>query len=211
MSKVSLREEFLELLEKDAEFRYAVAGYLGLSEILKRLEEHDEKFNKILERLEKHDKKFDELLKSFKELLVRFDQLNKRVEVTIGSMGRRWGRDLENLVYELFKKSLEERGIDVGKVRKFTYTDLDGSVTGLPGRRIQVDVLLSDSEVVAIEVKSNTEEEDVDEFWMKKQYLQKVLGRPVTKALIVTVNISAEALRRARELGIDTVYGNVLE
>ena len=34
----SLKKEFLELLEKDVEFRYAVAGYLGLSELLKRLD-----------------------------------------------------------------------------------------------------------------------------------------------------------------------------
>jgi len=34
----SLKKEFLELLDKDIEFRYAVAGYLGLSEILKRLD-----------------------------------------------------------------------------------------------------------------------------------------------------------------------------
>ncbi|MEM2465579.1 MAG: hypothetical protein QXL85_08260, partial [Candidatus Bathyarchaeia archaeon] len=33
-----LKREFLELLDKDLEFRYAVAGYLGLSEILKRLD-----------------------------------------------------------------------------------------------------------------------------------------------------------------------------
>jgi hypothetical protein len=34
----SLKREFLDLLEKDLEFRYAVAGYLGLSEVLKRLD-----------------------------------------------------------------------------------------------------------------------------------------------------------------------------
>ena len=33
-----LKKRFLELLDKDLEFRYAVAGYLGLSEILKRLD-----------------------------------------------------------------------------------------------------------------------------------------------------------------------------
>ncbi len=33
-----LKRTFLELLEKDLEFRYAVAGYLGLSEVLKRLD-----------------------------------------------------------------------------------------------------------------------------------------------------------------------------
>ena len=33
-----LKREFLELLEKDREFRYAVAGYLGLSELMKRMD-----------------------------------------------------------------------------------------------------------------------------------------------------------------------------
>ncbi|MEM2438918.1 MAG: hypothetical protein QW093_06275 [Candidatus Bathyarchaeia archaeon] len=33
-----MKREFLELLDRDIEFRYAVAGYLGLSEILKRLD-----------------------------------------------------------------------------------------------------------------------------------------------------------------------------
>jgi len=33
-----LKREFLELLDRDVEFRYAIAGYLGLSEILKRLD-----------------------------------------------------------------------------------------------------------------------------------------------------------------------------
>lgn len=46
-----IKRQFLELLERDIEFRYAVAGYLGLSEILKRLEEHDKKFEEILKEI----------------------------------------------------------------------------------------------------------------------------------------------------------------
>lgn len=34
----ALKKEFLELLDKDLEFRYAVAGYLGILETLKRLD-----------------------------------------------------------------------------------------------------------------------------------------------------------------------------
>ncbi|MBO3800432.1 MAG: hypothetical protein FGF52_05200 [Candidatus Brockarchaeota archaeon] len=34
-----LKRELLELLDKDREFRYAVAGYLGISEVLKRLDD----------------------------------------------------------------------------------------------------------------------------------------------------------------------------
>jgi len=51
MSK--LKEEFIELLDKDREFRYTVAGYLGLSEILKRLDRLEEGQNKLWEGQEK--------------------------------------------------------------------------------------------------------------------------------------------------------------
>ncbi|MEM3733556.1 MAG: hypothetical protein QW158_01265 [Nitrososphaerales archaeon] len=43
----ALKREFLELLEKDVEFRYAVAGYLGFSEILKRLDFHSEQLVRL--------------------------------------------------------------------------------------------------------------------------------------------------------------------
>ena len=44
-----LKKRFLELLDKDLEFRYAVAGYLGLSEILKRLDNLSEEQIKLRE------------------------------------------------------------------------------------------------------------------------------------------------------------------
>ncbi len=47
----SLKEEFLRLLEEDVEFRYAVAGYLGLLEVLKRLDRHEEAHAKLLEEI----------------------------------------------------------------------------------------------------------------------------------------------------------------
>lgn len=50
-----LKSRILRLLREDEEFRYAVAGLIGLSEVLKRFEEHDKKFNEILARLDKHE------------------------------------------------------------------------------------------------------------------------------------------------------------
>jgi len=44
-----LKKEFIELLERDRDFRYTVAGYLGLSEILKRLDRLEEGQNKLWE------------------------------------------------------------------------------------------------------------------------------------------------------------------
>jgi chromosome segregation ATPase len=46
-----LKEKFLELLDKDKEFRYAVAAYLGLADILRRLDRFEEIQTKILEEI----------------------------------------------------------------------------------------------------------------------------------------------------------------
>jgi hypothetical protein len=42
---------FLRALEEDREFRYAVAGYLGLSETLKRLDTFEESLRKLWEEV----------------------------------------------------------------------------------------------------------------------------------------------------------------
>ena len=42
-----LKQRFLKLLKEDEEFRYIVAGYLGLEEILRRLDRHEEQLVKL--------------------------------------------------------------------------------------------------------------------------------------------------------------------
>ena len=46
---LSLKDEFLTLLEKDKEFRYAVAGLLGLEEILRRLDRNVQELVRLRE------------------------------------------------------------------------------------------------------------------------------------------------------------------
>jgi hypothetical protein len=48
-----LKQRFLNLLKEDEEFRYAVAGLLGLEEILKRLDRHEEQLVKLREDMNK--------------------------------------------------------------------------------------------------------------------------------------------------------------
>jgi hypothetical protein len=48
---LTIKEELLSLLERDREFRYAVAGLLSLEEALRRLDEHGERLVRIEEEL----------------------------------------------------------------------------------------------------------------------------------------------------------------
>ena len=61
----TLKRELLELLEKDVEFRYAVAGYLGLSEILKKL---DALIEEQIKLREEQTKIWKEIMKLWEEV-----------------------------------------------------------------------------------------------------------------------------------------------
>jgi len=204
-------KKFNEILERLDKHTEQLAKHTAiLEEHTKKLEAHDKKFNEILERLEEHDKKFNEIVSRIVGLEARFNGLERRVEVTIGSMGRRWGFDLEKTVLEIFREVLEKKGIEPGKVEKFRFRDRDGSVTGVKGRIIDVDVLVRDDRVYVIEVKSRAELAHVEILPEKARVVGKVLGKAVAKVMLIAVNVDKEAFERARELGIEVIYGNIL-
>jgi len=78
MSTSRLKKEILELLEKDVEFRYAVAGYLGILEVLKRLDKHEEELAKLREDMNASFKRHDELFeRQWLEIQKLREDLNK--------------------------------------------------------------------------------------------------------------------------------------
>ena len=76
----SLKKEFLELLERDVEFRYAVAGYLGLSEVLKRLDAMSKEQTKIWREIKGLREEQTNVWREIREL--RTEQVKTREEQT---------------------------------------------------------------------------------------------------------------------------------
>jgi len=109
-----LKAKIFALLKEDEEFRYAVAGMLGLDEILRRLEKHDERFNEILSRLDSHDEKFNEILRRLDmheaELVKLREDFNKlRLEqIKISEEQVRLREDFNKLRLEQIKISEEQ-------------------------------------------------------------------------------------------------------
>jgi len=75
---VKLRQEFISLLKEDVEFRYTVAGLLGLEEILRRLDKHSEELvklredmNKLREDMVKGFQRHDEEIAKLREDMVK--------------------------------------------------------------------------------------------------------------------------------------------
>jgi len=225
----------LKTLEEDLEFRYAMAGAIGLLEVLKRLdsieariEEHSKRIEGLSLRIEEHSKvlqehsrRLEEHSKVLQEHSKRIEELSKRIEelaraigelkVSVGSMGRRIGLDLEKAILNVYKDALIGLGIrDVDRIEKFTYKDLDGRFFER-GAKIEIDVYAHDQEAYLIEVKSMLEESDVDWFNEKCKAASELIGRRVTRKIIVAVNATREALSRAKELGVDVVYGVLVD
>ena len=79
-----LKAKLLELLRRDEEFRYAVAGLIGLDAILNELKKLREDFSKRFEIIERklleHDKRFEEMNKRFEVLERKLLEHDKRFE-----------------------------------------------------------------------------------------------------------------------------------
>lgn len=191
-----------------------------LKEHAKTLEEHTKILNEHTKTLEEHTKileehtrilrEHSEILKEHSHSLAEHTKLLNELKASMGSLGRRWGRDLERTVLEIYRDLLEKRGIEPGKVEKFVYRDVEGRYLSR-GALIEVDVYIHDGKTYIIEVKSHVELDDVEWFWQKAGIVERILGKAAERKIIVSVNIDKEALERAKELDIDVIYGAVVE
>ena len=176
----SLKSELLRLLKEDEEFRYAVAGLIGLEEILKRLEEHDRKFKEILERLDKHEaglaRLWAETNKLREDMNKGFDLLRRHVD----ALGARWGMMTEEAFREGLRGILtEELGLIV---ERWTAYDEEGLVYGHPSP-VEVDVAVRNGRVVLVEISSYVRASDEAAFAKKaKLYAKKTAGRPTSSS-----------------------------
>jgi len=72
---MGIKEEFLRLLKEDEEFRLAMAGLLGYSEIVSRLNEHEKTMQTILNEIKLLREDFNKLFEEQKKLREDFNKL----------------------------------------------------------------------------------------------------------------------------------------
>jgi len=211
----AVRRARSEELKEMAEAVKALAEYMrtGFQEILKRLDEHDKRLSEITEILRRHEeilKRHEEILSGHGKTLNELVKAVGELKVAMGSLGRRWGVDLEKTILKIYKDALESRGIEPGKVEKFIYTDVDGKYYR-QGARLEIDVYIHDDKVYLIEVKSHAELDNVEWLFDKAAIVGKILGRKIERIILVAVNVDKEAFERANQLGIDVIYGSIIE
>jgi hypothetical protein len=176
-----------------------------LFKVEERLEEHDKKFVTIEERLEEYDKKFNAILEELKGLRLVTDEIS----VTIGSLTRRYGKDLEKTILKIYKDQLIQMGINPDNAKRFRYIDKEGKY-GIKGKEYEFDIVVSDDAIDVIEVKTHASKDDVEWFNDKVERVKSEFGKPIRRKVMVAVHIDEDALDRANELGINAIYGHVI-
>ena len=193
-----LKKEFLELLEKDKEFRYSVAGLIGLNEILNRLNKHDEKFIEILKRLDKHE---EELVKLREDMNRGFEIVEKH----ISALGARWGIMTENAFREGIKGLLEKE-FNI-KIERWKDYDNEGIVYGYPSP-IEIDIALKDEKIILIEITSHARASDISLFKKKCIFYEKKTGKIPSRLIVVTPYADENAINTSKKLNIE-IYTKV--
>jgi len=235
MEVEELKTKILKILREDEEFRYAVAGIIGLEEIIKRLEKHDEKFNEntrdmILEDMTRHEctkittkrrheklredmilgfRRHDEILgRHEKEIIKLREDMNKGFQLInrrIDALGARWGIMSEEAFREGLRGLLEK---ELGfKIEKWTVYDQAGKVYGYPSV-VDIDVILKDEKTILVEVSSHIKKSDIIIFKKKAELYEEETGRKPDKLLIVTPYIDEEALKASEKMEIE-VYTKI--
>jgi len=197
-----------------------------IAEHSKRLEEHSKILQEHSRILQEHSKRIEELSRRVEEMnrvlmehSKRIEEHSKRIEelarevgkqgVVLGSIGRRWGKDLEKMVLELYRSVLEEKGVIPEKIERFTYVDVDGRYY-VKGSKIEFDIYLHNNRVYLVKIKSHADVEDVEWLYKRAEIYEKLTGRKPDKLILVAIHIDDDAYKRAGELGIEVIYGAII-
>ena len=216
-----MKEEFLRLLEKDMEFRYAVAGRLGILEVLRKLDTIAEEQTKIwmeIGKLREEQTKIWKEIEKLREEQARFREEQTRIwrEIErlrrdmvegfslvnrhISALGARWGLMSEEAFREGLKGILEkEFGVRVE--RWSCYDDL-GLVYGYPSM-VDIDIAVKDNKILLIEIASHIKTSDIYEFKRKAELYKKKANRKPDRLLMVTPYIEEKALEAAKKHKIE--------
>ncbi|MGB9734558.1 MAG: PD-(D/E)XK nuclease family protein [Conexivisphaera sp.] len=230
----SLRAQLLDLLDRDKEFRYAVAGKLGLSEILERLDRNEEAIRKLWEEVRALREGQEKLWENYEKLAQGQEKLWEEVKALREGQEKLWesNEKLQEGQEKLWEEvralstkldalgarwgiSSEEafregvRGIlrNAGfEVERWTYRDEEGIVYGFPSD-VEVDASVRNGVVILVEIKSHVGKSDIAPFLRKAELYSRVTGRRPARLIMVSPYVDSDAAERGAQKGIEIYSG----
>ncbi len=151
-----LKSKFLELLKSDEEFRYVVAGFIGLDQVLNELKKLREDFNKLYQKSLEHDKRFEKIEKTLVDHCKRLS----RIELELGALNESFY--CKALLDDL-REEFRERGEKIVSKKRNARID-----------NVDIDLLIvTDKRVYVVEAKVKPKHEDIGALLVKADLVKK--------------------------------------
>jgi len=183
------KERILRTLEVDREFRYAMMGLLGFSELLERFA-----------RLEERQQKLEERFAKLEERQARVEEELREMRRVMAAIAHRFGMLSESAFREAMRYVVEE-ALGAGVVEKWVYRDSEGLIFGYPSV-IEADVVIKDGKHILVEIKSRVSKWDVAQMRRIKDLYERVKGVKA-EAVIVGGFIDPGAWEASKKLDVE--------
>ncbi len=160
-------------------------------------EEQERRWEENQRRWEKNQRELralrEEQERRWKALLRKYDQ-------GIGALGARWGIQTE----ETFRNALAGILGDLFgiQVTRYEARDEEGVVFGRPAQ-VEIDLIVTDGQLVVGEIKSSISYEEMQTFWRKAKFYEEKHGRQADRLVVISPMVEPRARKVAEELGIE--------
>ncbi len=214
-----LLRRLVEALEKNPELRAKIAELLSketyvtrdemtrvLDEIRLLREDNDRRFEEVFRRFEAIDRRFEAVDRRFDRLEMAFQDVRRDV----ATISTRYGLRLEDIFREIFREALLTEGVDPEKLRRLVVVDKDGVVCPA-GEMTDIDMMVTDSQCVFVEVKARADLHDVWAFLKKVELAEAQEGVKATRLILVTLHISPVDRQKAEEMGVRVITSETWE
>jgi len=165
-------------------------------------EESNRRFEAVDRRFETIDRRFEAIDHRFDVIDRRFENMEDWVGIVVGGFQRRAGRNLEDAIAGTLrvalKRDIKPENITMRKKIK----DEEGMI-GPQGREYEIDLYVTDGESLIFEIKSYTEEEDVERFNDKAELAKKKLNLRKVEKAIITLEKRSSFVRFCEQRGIE--------
>jgi len=158
-----LKRRFLRLLDEDVEFRYTVAGYLGLSEILKRLDGIEAEQLRLREEMAQMREEFSKRFEAHEQELIALREDFNRMQKTIEGMQKMIADmqktmiGMQETIADMQKTMIETQETIAGMQKVMMGTQ--ETIKGILGRLEQLDRRLTRVERTLEKLTLDIEEE----------------------------------------------------
>jgi len=186
MNTEELKSKIISLLERDKEFRYAVAGLIGLREILEKLVGHGEELKKLREDM---NRLREDMVEGFRRHDKMFMELSRRlssVELELGALNESF---YCKTLWDDLKDELK------GKKERIVLKRRNARVNGE-----DIDLLIiTDKKVYVVEAKVKPKHEDVGRLLAKVDVVKKHYKDKEVIAILTGTLIGREVEEYAKE------------